>query len=87
MLFRSSVPKEPHPADDLNGADVAHKLIILSRLVPSLRNALPQGYKSMQMTSLILPALPGVSSSDEHAAPVRVCLPIIIAWAALHFMP
>src|SRR5882762_3773655 len=48
----SNVPKEPHPADDLNGADVARKLAIFSRLVLSLRGALPQGFESVQTTSL-----------------------------------
>ncbi|KAI0718770.1 aspartate kinase homoserine dehydrogenase [Cerioporus squamosus] len=44
---------EPHPADDLNGADVARKLTILSRFVPSLRSALPSGYQSVSTKSLI----------------------------------
>ncbi|OBZ67863.1 putative homoserine dehydrogenase [Grifola frondosa] len=38
---------EPHPADDLNGADVARKLTILSRYIPSLRSALADGYQSV----------------------------------------
>jgi len=44
---------EPHPADDLNGADVARKLTILSRFIPSLRSSLPDGYKSVSTTSLV----------------------------------
>ena len=44
---------EPHPADDLSGADVARKLTILSRLIPGLANSLPEGYKSVSITSLI----------------------------------
>jgi len=44
---------EPHPADDLSGSDVARKLTILSRLIPELRNALPKGYESVAITSLI----------------------------------
>lgn len=56
---------EPHPADDLNGADVARKLTILSRYVPSLRAALPDGYKSVSTTSLVPSALEGVKTGDE----------------------
>jgi homoserine dehydrogenase len=55
--------KEPHPADDLNGADVARKLTILTRLLttppppphakalPSI--SLPDGYASVPTLSLI----------------------------------
>ncbi|KAF9517687.1 hypothetical protein BS47DRAFT_1371307 [Hydnum rufescens UP504] len=42
---------EPHPADDLSGADVARKLTILSRLIPELAQKLPQGYKSVSITT------------------------------------
>lgn len=56
---------EPHPADDLNGADVARKLTILSRYIPSLRSSLPDGYKSVSTTSLVPSALEGVKSGDE----------------------
>ncbi|KAI1794364.1 aspartate kinase homoserine dehydrogenase [Ganoderma leucocontextum] len=56
---------EPHPADDLNGADVARKLTILSRLIPSLRSALPAGYQSVSTRSLIPPELEGIASGDE----------------------
>ena len=48
---------EPHPADDLSGSDVARKLTILSRLIPELGNALPKGYESVAITSLIPKAL------------------------------
>ncbi|PIL23081.1 hypothetical protein GSI_14389 [Ganoderma sinense ZZ0214-1] len=56
---------EPHPADDLNGVDVARKLTILSRLIPSLCSALPAGYESVSTRSLIPPELEGVASGDE----------------------
>lgn len=57
--------QEPNPADDLNGADVARKLTILSRYIPSLRNKLPDGYKSVSTKSLVPAALNGVASGDE----------------------
>ncbi|KAH9996708.1 hypothetical protein BJV74DRAFT_883636 [Russula compacta] len=57
---------EPHPADDLNGADVARKLTILTRLLttrnqsnnqsqppPVLVPVLPDGYASVPTLSLI----------------------------------
>ncbi|EGO03925.1 hypothetical protein SERLA73DRAFT_175619 [Serpula lacrymans var. lacrymans S7.3] len=56
---------EPHPADDLNGADVARKLTILSRAIPSLRASLPHGFKSVQTTSLVPSALEGIAGGDE----------------------
>jgi homoserine dehydrogenase len=56
---------EPHPADDLNGADVARKLTILSRYIPSLRSSLPEGYKSVSTTSLVPTQLEGVATGDE----------------------
>jgi len=56
---------EPHPADDLNGADVARKLTILSRYIPSLRSSLPDGYKSVSTTSLVPSALENVKTGDE----------------------
>ncbi|KZP18209.1 aspartate kinase homoserine dehydrogenase [Athelia psychrophila] len=59
---------EPHPADDLNGADVARKLTILSRYIPALRAALPDGYKSVATTSLVPAALAGVASGDAFIA-------------------
>lgn len=60
---------EPHPADDLNGADVARKLTILARLLsrpgqqeqeqPAI--SLPDGYASVPTLSLI-PATLSLSS-------------------------
>ncbi|KAH9989623.1 homoserine dehydrogenase-domain-containing protein [Russula vinacea] len=48
---------EPHPADDLNGADVARKLTILTRLLSSPNQQLPDGYASVPTSSLIPPTL------------------------------
>ncbi|ETW78080.1 hypothetical protein HETIRDRAFT_148757 [Heterobasidion irregulare TC 32-1] len=59
---------EPHPADDLNGADVARKLTILSRIIPSLRSALPEGYQSVKTTSLVPTELEGVKTGDEFVS-------------------
>ncbi|CAE7180295.1 unnamed protein product [Rhizoctonia solani] len=59
---------EPHPGDDLNGADVARKLTILSRMIPELASALPEGYKSVSITSLVPDALADVTSGDEFVA-------------------
>ncbi|KAL5480806.1 HOM6 [Sanghuangporus weigelae] len=56
---------EPHPGDDLNGADVARKLTILSRMIPVLADALPQGYKSVVTRSLVPPALEGLETGDQ----------------------
>lgn len=56
---------EPHPADDLNGADVARKLTILSRYIPALRNSLKDGYKSVNTRSLVPAALEGIATGDE----------------------
>ncbi|CCA75991.1 probable HOM6-homoserine dehydrogenase [Serendipita indica DSM 11827] len=56
---------EPHPGDDLNGADVARKLTILSRMIPSLKSHLPEGYKSVSITSLVPDKLASVKSGDE----------------------
>ncbi|KAI0941947.1 hypothetical protein AcW1_009703 [Taiwanofungus camphoratus] len=56
---------EPHPADDLNGADVARKLTILSRYIPSLRSTLKDGYKSVSTKSLVPPELEGAETGDE----------------------
>lgn len=60
-----SLFQEPHPADDLNGADVARKLTILSRYIPSLRSALPGGYQSVRTKSLVPAELEGIDSGDE----------------------
>jgi len=49
---------EPHPADDLNGADVARKLTILTRLLgQTTPPLLPDGYASVPTLSLIPPSL------------------------------
>jgi len=61
---------EPHPADDLNGYDVARKLTILSRTVStytSTPTSLPvlQSFLSVKRTSLIPPALDGIPTGDE----------------------
>ncbi|PCH35090.1 hypothetical protein WOLCODRAFT_139734 [Wolfiporia cocos MD-104 SS10] len=56
---------EPHPGDDLNGADVARKLAILSRYIPTLRAALKDGYQSVSTKSLVPPELESVQSGDE----------------------
>ncbi|KAK7462967.1 Homoserine dehydrogenase [Stygiomarasmius scandens] len=63
---------EPHPADDLNGFDVARKLTILSRTI-SLNPALSsptsllslQSFASVQTTSLIPKPLEGIPTGDE----------------------
>ncbi|KAH9836206.1 aspartate kinase homoserine dehydrogenase [Rhodofomes roseus] len=59
---------EPHPADDLNGADVARKLTILSRCIPSLRSSLPDGYQSVSTKSLVPQELEGIDTGDEFIA-------------------
>ncbi|GAA6029097.1 hypothetical protein JCM8097_001592 [Rhodosporidiobolus ruineniae] len=66
---------EPHPADDLSGADVARKLTILARLVSTLSSSstpalpsLPDGYKSVDIQSLVPPALDGVKDAREFVA-------------------
>ncbi|KXN92136.1 Homoserine dehydrogenase [Leucoagaricus sp. SymC.cos] len=61
---------EPHPADDLNGFDVARKLTILSRTISSFSStptSLPQlqSFKSVETASLIPPALEGIPTGDE----------------------
>ncbi|KAH7928579.1 hypothetical protein BV22DRAFT_1147097 [Leucogyrophana mollusca] len=56
---------EPHPADDLNGADVARKLTILSRTIPSMRQMLSEGFVSVQTTSLVPAALENIKTGDE----------------------
>ncbi|KAI5122110.1 hypothetical protein M0805_002232 [Coniferiporia weirii] len=67
-IARDNGYTEPHPADDLNGADVARKLTILSRTIPALRSALPEGYPSVQTRSLVLDALSGLATGDEFMA-------------------
>ncbi|KAF7360539.1 Homoserine dehydrogenase [Mycena venus] len=61
---------EPHPADDLNGFDVARKLTILSRIIshaPASSSALPklQSFASVETTSLIPPELENIPTGDE----------------------
>lgn len=56
---------EPNPMDDLNGADVARKLTILSRMIdPSMLALLPHGYKSVDTQSLIPSELESVTDGD-----------------------
>lgn len=63
--------QEPHPADDLNGFDVARKLTILSRLISSAPSATPsklptlQSFASVETASLIPAALEGIPTGDE----------------------
>lgn len=61
----SYVYQEPHPADDLNGADVARKLAILARSIPSLQSALPEGYQSVTTRSLVPEALASITSGSD----------------------
>ncbi|KAF9031714.1 hypothetical protein BDZ89DRAFT_1063861 [Hymenopellis radicata] len=57
---------EPHPADDLNGFDVARKLTILSRTIaPSVSI---QSFTSVQTASLIPSDLEGIPTGDEFIA-------------------
>lgn len=61
---------EPHPADDLNGFDVARKLTILSRTIStySIRpTALPelQSFRAVQTSSLVPLPLEGIATGDE----------------------
>jgi len=60
---------EPHPADDLTGSDVARKLTILTRYIPSLRTIipLPKGYESVLTTSLIPSELSSLTTSPSSA--------------------
>lgn len=60
---------EPHPADDLTGSDVARKLAILTRYVPSLRSVipLPKGYESVPTKSLIPEQLSSLTTSPDSA--------------------
>ncbi|KAF9051826.1 aspartate kinase homoserine dehydrogenase [Panaeolus papilionaceus] len=62
---------EPHPADDLNGFDVARKLTILSRLISSVPSGVPstlpalQSFASVETASLIPAPLEGIPTGDE----------------------
>ncbi|KAE9407989.1 aspartate kinase homoserine dehydrogenase [Gymnopus androsaceus JB14] len=57
--------QEPHPADDLNGFDVARKLTILSRTIGSSSLPSLQSFASVQTASLIPAALEGIPTGDE----------------------
>lgn len=57
---------EPHPGDDLSGSDVARKLTILSRLIPGLTYALPQGHASVDTQSLTPAELANESNADTY---------------------
>ncbi|KAJ6451692.1 homoserine dehydrogenase-domain-containing protein [Mycena vitilis] len=59
---------EPHPADDLNGFDVARKLTILSRIVS--QSTLPElhSFASVDTKSLIPPELENIPTGDEFIA-------------------
>ncbi|KAJ7214739.1 homoserine dehydrogenase-domain-containing protein [Mycena haematopus] len=63
---------EPHPADDLNGFDVARKLTILSRIISHSGSStnLPQlqSFASVETASLIPPALENIPTGDEFIA-------------------
>lgn len=59
-------PQEPHPGDDLSGSDVSRKLTILSRLVPSLADSLPNGYESVSTHSLTPAPLQDVKDGNEY---------------------
>ena len=62
---------EPHPADDLNGADVARKLAILARVAAPARDAkLPKlgSFADVATKSLIPAPLEGVKTGDEFVA-------------------
>ncbi|KAJ3715059.1 homoserine dehydrogenase-domain-containing protein [Lentinula raphanica] len=56
---------EPHPADDLNGFDVARKLTILARTIGSSSLPSLQSFASVQTSSLIPAPLEGIPTGDE----------------------
>ena len=56
--------QEPHPADDLNGADVARKLTILSRIIPALRAAPPASDPAS-------PGTPAAAKAEKEEAEAR----------------
>lgn len=60
---------EPYPGDDLSGSDVARKLTILSRLVPSVAQAAPllEGFASVPTKSLT----PDKLAAAEKAGQVK----------------
>lgn len=57
---------EPHPGDDLSGSDVARKLTILSRMIPSLREKLPKGYESVDTHDLTPAPLSNIKNRQEY---------------------
>lgn len=57
---------EPHPGDDLSGSDVARKLTILSRMIPSLREKLPKGYESVDTHNLTPAPLANIKNGQEY---------------------
>ncbi|EAU89513.1 aspartate kinase homoserine dehydrogenase [Coprinopsis cinerea okayama7 len=64
---------EPHPADDLNGYDVARKLTIVSRIISAFSSEptnLPEldSFLSVKTQSLIPSALEGIPTGDEFIA-------------------
>ncbi|WWD21668.1 hypothetical protein CI109_106154 [Kwoniella shandongensis] len=56
---------EPDPRDDLSGTDVARKLSILSRLIPT-SPSLPEGYASVPTESLVPEVLSNASTKEEY---------------------
>jgi len=65
--YASSVAdmQEPDPRDDLSGTDVARKLTILSRLVPT-SPTLPKGYASVPTQSLVPDVLSNAQSKEDY---------------------
>ena len=57
--------QEPDPRDDLSGTDVARKLTILSRLIPS-SPPLPEGYASVPTQSLVPDVLANAQTKEEY---------------------
>jgi homoserine dehydrogenase len=57
--------QEPDPRDDLSGTDVARKLTILSRLIPSTPS-LPSGYASIPTESLVPPVLADAATKEDY---------------------
>ncbi|KAH0826545.1 hypothetical protein J3R83DRAFT_4899 [Lanmaoa asiatica] len=62
QLAKENGYTEPHPGDDLNGADVARKLTILSRLIPDLLDLFPNGHVDVHPTSLVPEPLRGADA-------------------------
>lgn len=66
MCFVYNLIQEPHPGDDLSGSDVSRKLAILSRIVPSLSESLPNGYESVSTHSLTPAPIADVKDGEEY---------------------